>query len=1314
MSNCSIFSQDPLFNALKEKFGVEQGTAIFLEFQNQTNYQTEFIKSTDIDSYIKNKEQETIPQDYTINKEGIIYKENLFVFDDLLNKNIQPKSLLGIALTSENKEPVNKKGKPLTTLEEASRIQLSTLKQLFLDSGIKVEVILDATIQGSGQIEHNMYGTPVIRINPKLIQKDTVFHEFSHLFIELLGVENEYVQQAISELQGTLLWNDVASRYPELNEIDLGKEVLAHAMGKKGENIFTSKSQENKLKFYIRRIIRALADLFRTNISAVDTLVDKMVSAKDLKHTNKQLREFYAQHKSSSNKKIEDSLKSIENTINIQIAILKGKNKNKLYQDDIERKEQLLFQLKELKGIEGIFEFLKEAFEDTDRIFEEFQAVVNNEIEMTPEEKISIIHQAKENMAAYDILDEIQIMTEFNEADMTSEFGVNLLTAINKRNKLKKLYLEESKPIIADWLLQEVDTETTEAFKKAVKRGKEEMVLTKEVIIKQLEEAPSDIATHALWFDTLINSSDAVLALYKKNIKKQLYQAKLESIGYTNTMADAYNALVKAKGKKNNKDLFEAFVEIIPDRFRDKTEGRKLHKAFVQEIDYTKFYKEQDEFFDRLKTTYGEDFYSNPDVSDLRKSEIDAWYKENTVPTADANELWENLKHDYEQGLIPESVYNNFVDKNISLNDNNELVHFKGDLVEPNREKYKNPKYTAIMEDADLKAFYETVVPAYIEKQKKLVSHRQLEYILPYKQKEASEQSTKEQIKDAIDGKIINKYSEKTNTELQTLAGKPYRQIKTKFLDYLSPEEVTDNVIMSVIEFGEMCDTFDALNEAHGFAAVLRDLLETRKIQKRDSFGRIITTGKSKEASHQDTSVKNNAYKALSEDIEATFYDSEKEHIKVKIPLTNSELDVDNLLNRIMFLGSASALGGNLYQATNNIVVGNIMTFAEGAGGTLYSKKDWSKALVQYGNVLKNVVTDFGKTGNARSKDALLIEYLDAVQGSEFTDVTGKDITASTAKSMFTTNTIFFLQHCGEHQIQITSFLAALNKYKVKDAEGKEILNSKGVPMTLYEAYSKDKITGKLILDPRVANFTEQDKFKLVTKIHSMNNYLHGVYNEFDKQLANRYVLYKLGLMFRKWIYSGFSRRFRKYQIDYAMNDEIEGTYRTFFNFLAKDLIKEKGNILKAMKGMTEMEQANIKRTMVEISALVISVGLVTALVGGLSKAPDDDDAWGNAFVAYQSRRLISELTFFVNPVEMMRIFKTPTGMFGEVDAISDALYQLIFDPFGEYETNSRYHEKGESKLAYKIQKPFKFFMNLEDWTSPEEKYQGFLSTYIK
>ena len=40
---------------------------------------------------------------------------------------------------------------------------------------------------------------------------------------------------------------------------------------------------------------------------------------------------------------------------------------------------------------------------------------------MTPEEKISVIHQAKENMAAYDILDEIQIMTEFNEADMTSE-----------------------------------------------------------------------------------------------------------------------------------------------------------------------------------------------------------------------------------------------------------------------------------------------------------------------------------------------------------------------------------------------------------------------------------------------------------------------------------------------------------------------------------------------------------------------------------------------------------------------------------------------------------------------------------------------------------------------------------------------------------------------------------------------------------------------------------------------------------------------------------------------------------------------------
>ena len=35
MSNCSIYSKDPLFNALKDKFGAEQGTAIFLNYQKR-------------------------------------------------------------------------------------------------------------------------------------------------------------------------------------------------------------------------------------------------------------------------------------------------------------------------------------------------------------------------------------------------------------------------------------------------------------------------------------------------------------------------------------------------------------------------------------------------------------------------------------------------------------------------------------------------------------------------------------------------------------------------------------------------------------------------------------------------------------------------------------------------------------------------------------------------------------------------------------------------------------------------------------------------------------------------------------------------------------------------------------------------------------------------------------------------------------------------------------------------------------------------------------------------------------------------------
>lgn len=105
----------------------------------------------------------------------------------------------------------------------------------------KVNIILDDTIQGAGEVEGN-----TLRINPKYAGLDTPIHEAGHILIDAIGYKNKVVQAGIDQLRKTDLWKDVETRYPELSDEMLAKEVLAEAIGREGANIFESESQKNK------------------------------------------------------------------------------------------------------------------------------------------------------------------------------------------------------------------------------------------------------------------------------------------------------------------------------------------------------------------------------------------------------------------------------------------------------------------------------------------------------------------------------------------------------------------------------------------------------------------------------------------------------------------------------------------------------------------------------------------------------------------------------------------------------------------------------------------------------------------------------------------------------------------------------------------------------------------------------------------------------------------------------------------------------------------------------------------------------------
>lgn len=136
----------------------------------------------------------------------------------------------------------------------------------------KVNVVLDDTIEGAGEVEGN-----TLRINPKYAGLDTPIHEAGHILIDAIGYKNKVIQAAIAQLKNTPLWKEVEERYPELSEEMLGKEVLAEAIGREGAGIFETESQKSKFKAVLSYIFDRLKRMLGLEKNVAKSLAKQII-----------------------------------------------------------------------------------------------------------------------------------------------------------------------------------------------------------------------------------------------------------------------------------------------------------------------------------------------------------------------------------------------------------------------------------------------------------------------------------------------------------------------------------------------------------------------------------------------------------------------------------------------------------------------------------------------------------------------------------------------------------------------------------------------------------------------------------------------------------------------------------------------------------------------------------------------------------------------------------------------------------------------------------------------------------------------------
>lgn len=464
-----------------------------------------------------------------------------------------------------------------------------------------------------------------------------------------------------------------------------------------------------------------------------------------------------------------------------------------------------------------------------------------------------------------------------------------------------------------------------------------------------------------------------------------------------------------------------------------------------------------------------------------------------------------------------------------------------------------------------------------------------------------------------------------------------------------------------------------------------------------------------------------NAYKAIQSLLEDRLYGVKS--------VGNASLN--KIAKSLMSFTGDLFLIGNYFSAGASLFQGKTMNFIKGVGGVDFDLKDVTRGELKYDSDVINMMKDVGAIAPT-SKTNLLGEIFESTQ--DWTAVSKQFAFATKASQLADKSTLHFLTGMAEHYIQNTLMYAFLNGIKVQNEKG-EYINKKGEvvadrkdAMTFDEVYQLDESGKRLTVDPIAKQIElktgqvysldkkslQETEFTVKRYLNHLNRRLNGNYAMNNQAMAQRAAVGKLVFMLRKWLEPGIRRRYRNIgtaipgvnmipkefltEEDIYYNRETqdidEGTYTTVLRFLGG--LKQDTRKL-SMELMTDRwhmlshrEKANIKETVTEITTMILSAIAASILYGAAQDEDDEEARWAMYMGAFYMRRLYSELQFYTNPRETLRILKSPAASLSLIQNSMEIFDQLTTDAWslvhgGEMERYQSGKREGKLKLGKEI-----------------------------
>ena len=1192
------------------------------------------------------------------------------------------------------------------TIERANE-KIEILRRSFPNVNIEFKESKDMPKNTFGYLRYDN-NIPTIVLNQDNLKSDTVIHEFGHLYIDLLGGMNDpLVKRGRELLRGSLLESSVMETYPELSEEMLDKEILATAIGIEGAELADGNPFKTFLKVFYNRLKKLLGLDYNVAFMLAHKMLNNEVAKKNYKSVIPSYIQYSKAQDSESEKTLEEKrLSKIINKLFEKVTILQRKyrdSKSESFKTEI---NNLLEQIEQSKDVSSIIKYIDEVDRLTSLIIKE------KFIDINPSTlNATDLQNLKTFSGIFDLIDDVKELLEYSLRKNRDELNEHYNEGHLERDEFGNYSIKE-----------DIDKEMKELLssKFSIVLSLSNKLDLIQIIDKRIDKIENNYkllrSEHLVQmyspYSTRIKSR--FIKDYEKEFYNQYESRKDASNKLGKELNNAKQEFINNKLSENEEEITSATEEYIRGILETSPKDVDILSSWIVDpknlnddvIQITiKMLEAAD--FKAMSTFIDEMKDANSILEDFRT------YKGNT---SNMLELYDDLLEKDEKGnptgyLIGKylsykgSTFNPIINK--QYNKINDLR--KKDSKHPLVRMYDYLQTLSQKRDSSLPEHYR-LGKEFIYSDGMNVTN-EYTYKLPSIEKNfierLSEQGLKtgfiEGLKDSLSkdtsdtefGEMITDDKNNLKTEqfgikkvLVDEAGKERQKIPIHFRGNIKDkgQQSYDLLRITLADYN-MALNYKEKSEIKPLIEMAVESLRDREVSQRKGFKYKVNALMNKNTPLYIDGIESNSFKALHSIVQQRLYGISTVDMG-DFELLGKTFNVNKLLNTVMKWTGDTMLIGNVHSAAVNLTQGKVFNFIEGASNGFFNFSNLKAADVKYLAYLKETMDDATGTRVPKSMINLLLEKFNAL--SEFNGVDTNFSHSNKIKRLTNNGTLHLLNNAGEHYIQATVAIAIMDTFKVE-------YNGKKIP--LHEAYNivngKLKLKDGITLEPNL-------EARVSSRIREIVKQIHGNYDSDNLSMLQRYAHGKMIFMLRKWLIVGTQRRWRgigrlftrkediieadKFYSEF-LEQEVEGYYSTaaiFIKEIRKELLQLKFSLIaENWNNLSDYERSNIKKTIMEVSFMVLTI-LAANILAGLAKDADDEDKATYYSAAYLFRRLYGESRFYSSPGESLKILQTPAASISMIDRLGEVISQGYKAPTERYKTGKR---KGDLKLVRKVKR---------------------------